>query len=154
MLVSNFTLFFEVTDTLSLFKVPLGFESRDAFLSRTLRYYSAARFLDRLPENTLTYVIGDQSAYYYNRPVLISPFFSPSPITAWANEAKSSAALAEHLRAGGITHLLINQTELTRTRSAYSLLPFTPEGQSRWDDLLKRRTTSLYRDKHCEIFSL
>src|SRR5258706_288517 len=66
---SNLLLFFEVTDTLSLFKVPLGFESRFDYLSEKLDYFPAASFVNALPSKSLTYVVGDQRGYYYNTTV-------------------------------------------------------------------------------------
>ncbi len=154
LLLSNMTLFFEIADSLSLFRVPLGFETRENYLARKLKYYPAARFLDTLPGNTLTYVVGDQCSYYYNKPVLVTPAFNANPLTAWANESDTAADLMARLRARGITHLLINHLELRRLNEILHNFPWTPKGQDNWESLLETKAVSLYRDKNCEVLAL
>ncbi len=157
LLLSNFRLFFEVTDVLSLFRVPLGFESSAQYLSRILsnNYYPAASFINHsLSNDTLTYVIGDQRSYYYNRPILVTPAFNKNPLTEWANEAISAEDLAARLKARHITHLLINDMEMKRLDSAYHIFPFTPKGQKNWETLRSRLAHPVYRDNHCEVLAL
>ncbi len=151
---SGFLLFFEVTDTLSLFKVPLGFQSRFDYLSEKLDYFPAATFVNTLPPNSLTYIIGDQRGYYYNTPVLVTPVFNANPLTGWANQASSPKELAMLLKSRGVTHLMINRSEYQRLESAYHLFPFTSKGQANWDVLNSQLATRLYRDRHCEVLAL
>jgi len=154
LLLSNFRAFFDVADALSLFRVPLGFESRSEYLAEKLNYFEAASFVNTLPDDSLTYVIGDQRGYYYNKPVLVTPVFNSNPFTDWANEADSGEQLAAHLKARHVTHLLVNHTEMARLDPVYHLFPFTPKGQANWDKLRSGIVKRVYRDSHCEVFSL
>jgi len=154
LLLSGFHNFFDVADALSLFKVPLGFESREQYLSKKLNYYDAASFVNTLPETSRTYVVGDQRGYYYNRPVLVTPVFNANPLTLWANDATSGEDLGRRLRAQGVTHLLINDTEFKRLDGVYHLFPFTPKGQANWNALRAHAAKSLYHDAHCEVLAL
>ncbi len=154
LICSNVALFFEVSDSLGLFQVPMGFATRTEFLSRRLKYYRASQFLETLPENAVTYVVGDQCAYYYNRPVLIAPVFNKNPLADWANEAKSGADLVTAIKSQGVTHLLINNTELERLNGPYRIFPLTEKGKANWDQLRARAGKRIYQDIHCEVLSL
>ncbi len=154
LLLSNARLFLEVADVLSLFRVPLGFESRTEYLSRKLDYFNAASFVNTLPLDSLTYVVGDQRGYYYNRPVLVTPVFNANPLTEWANQAASADELASRLKALGITNLLINHSEFKRLDRDYHLFPFTAKGQANWDALRSRFAKTLYEDAHCEVLAI
>lgn len=154
LLVSNVSLFFEASNALGLFQVPLGVLTRQDYLSRRLKYFRAASALSELPVDSLTYVVGDQCAYYYNRRVLVTPAFNKNPLSEWANAANSAQALLGELRAKGITHLLINHTELERLNAAYGIFPLSAKGKSNWNTLLGQFTQPVYRDAHCEVVSL
>jgi len=152
--LSNARVFFEFSSILSMFHVPLGFVSRARYLSEKLDYYDAASFVNTLPPDSLTYVVGDQRGYYYNRPVLVTPVFNMNPLTAWANESASGQDLSSRLKARGITHLLVNNTEFMRLDSAYHLFPFTPQGQANWNALREHVAKPLYHDVHCDVLAL
>jgi 4-amino-4-deoxy-L-arabinose transferase-like glycosyltransferase len=152
--ISGFWLFFSVSDLLSLFKVPLGMQTRSEYLAQKLNYYPASVFMDRLPEGSLTYVVGDQRRYYYNTPVIVTPVFNQNPLAEWANQALSPEALREILRRHRITHLLINHAELQRLNQAYRIFPLTPRGKSNWDTLRSNPRRTLYRDAACEVTAL
>jgi hypothetical protein len=154
LLLSGFHNFFDVTDALSLFKVPMGFASRSQYLSQKLDYFDAAAFVNTLPEDSLTYVIGDQRGYYYNRPVLVTPVFNTNPLTEWANESLTAEDLLARLKARHITHVLINNTEMARLDKAYNLFPFTSKGRSNWDALRSRLAKPVYHDNHCDVLVL
>ena len=154
LLLSNACLFFEVGDVLSIFRVPLGFETRGEYLSEKLNYFNAATFVNTLPPDSLTYVVGDQRGYYYNNPVLVTPVFNTNPLTEWANQASSAEELATHLKTQRITHLLVNDSEFKRLDSVYHLFPFTAKGQANWDALRSHLTQILYKDRDCEVLAL
>ncbi len=154
MLLSNAQLFFVVGDVLSVFRVPLGFESRREYLSEKVDYFDAAAFVNTLPQDSLTYVVGDQRGYYYNKPVLVTPVFSTNPLTDWANHAASAEDLASRLKAEHITHILINHSEFKRLDGVYHLFPFTAKGQANWDVLRSHLAKTLYEDRHCEVLAL
>jgi 4-amino-4-deoxy-L-arabinose transferase-like glycosyltransferase len=154
LLFSSVFQFYEVADTLSLWRVPFGVQSRSEYLAQKLNYFQAASFVNTLPENSLTYVIGDQRGYYYNKPAIVTPVFNENPLTRWANQSDGPKALAALLRQKGITHLLINHTEFDRLDQTYHLFPFTDRGRSNWILLQSRIGRILYRDASCEVLAL
>jgi 4-amino-4-deoxy-L-arabinose transferase-like glycosyltransferase len=156
-LLSNAHLFYEVSDALRLFQVPLGFQTRDQYLRQIFsnNYYPAASFMNaNLGTETLTYVVGDQRRYYYDRPVLVTPVFNTNPLTEWANQASSPQDLENRLTERHITHLLVNNAEMERLDKAYNLFPFTPKGLSNWNGLKTKRSKLIYHDTSCDLFTL
>lgn len=156
LLTSGIFLFFHTTSILGSFRVILGLQDKTSYLSSGLirnNYYPASRFIHRLPENTLTYVIGDQRGYYYDRPVIVTPIFNRNPLTDWANRAPTPRALADILKAQEVTHLLINDTEMERV-TPYRIFPFTEKGRKNWTILLEKNAKLVYRDKDCRVFEL
>jgi len=146
--------YFLKSATFFLYSKFLWLETRSQYLSEKLNYIDAASFLNSLPEGSLTYVVGDQRSYYYNKPVLVTPAFSQNPLALWANEAASPEDLNQQLKARGITHLLVNNSEFKRLDIAYHIFPFTLKGQANWDALRTREAKRIYRDNHCEVFLL
>ncbi len=153
LLVSGLFLFVHTAGLLGSYRVVLGLESMEGYLSHRLTYYRAARFVNTLPESTLTYVVGDQRGYYYDRPVIVTPVFNRNPLTDWANNAASVEALRQSLKDHEVTHLLINFTEMKRLEH-YRIFPFTPAGEKNWQGLLRQGTTLLYQDDHCRVYEL
>lgn len=152
--VSGIWLFFFVADSLSLFKVPLGLQTRTEYLAKKLPYYMAASFLNSLPADTRTLIVGDQQSYYYNRPVSVTPVFNQNPLALWANQARSADALVQVLRDHQLTHVLVNHHEMERLDKAYHIFTFTPEGRAAWEALLKQKNRRIYSDSTCEILAL
>jgi hypothetical protein len=153
LLLSGFYLFGYVTQFLGLFKVPFGVQPRQAYLLQKLDYYAAASYINREPSAVLTLVVGDQRGYYYNKPVVITPVFNRNPLVDWAEAAPSAEALRQTLKAKGITHLLINQKEMTRL-APYNLFPFSVTAEERWNVLRTKLATRVYADPACEVLAL
>lgn len=153
LIVSGFSLFFYTTGLLGSFRVIFGLDSRDSYLASKLNYFAAAQFINTLPDTSLTYVIGDQRGYYYDRSVIVTPVFNRNPLTDWANRAATPDALVRVLKAQEITHLLINHLEMARLEP-YRIFPFTNQGRRNWDGLRQRMGKTVYRDSACEVIEL
>ncbi len=152
--LSGVSLFLIVTDVFSPWNVALGLETREAYLSKKLNYYPAAQFINQsLPGTSTLYLFGDQRGYYYQRRVIFNTVFSRNWMAAWADEATTPAALREAIVSRGITHILINRTEMQRL-SSYNHFTMTPEGQQRWSDFQKTMTRSVYHDIHCDVLEI
>jgi hypothetical protein len=154
LLLAGFGFFFVVEGVIEPFPPALGLESRDHYLARKLNYYPAACFINRLPETSLVFVLGDQRGYYYNKPVIVSPVFNQNPLVAWANGASSPEDLAARLKARGITHILVNNSELSRLDRSYNILPFTSSGRGNWEKLRSALARPVYHDAHCDVLAL
>lgn len=154
LLASGFVIFFYVTNVLSVFTVPLGLEDRSTFLRHRLTYYGAADFINQntTPEASI-FVLGDQRGYYYQRRVEISPVFNENPLVSWANAAATPAALVARVRQEGITHIVVNRSEMQRLAN-YNAFNFSEAGQKNWTALEERMSQKVYRDNHCEVLAL
>jgi len=154
LLLAGAVFFFQVEGVIQPFPVALGLESRDHYLARQLNYFRAAQVVNQLPMGSLTVVVGDQRGYYYNSRVLVTPVFNKNPLADWSNEAASPDDLASRLASRGVTHLLINRSEMTRLDRVYHLFPFTPQGRLNWDGLVSRRARPIYHDRDCDVLAL
>jgi len=155
-LMSGIFLFFHTTLFLGSYDVLLGLQTKEEYLSHRLRhnYYQAAQFVNQLPHDTLTYIVGDQRGYYYKNPVIVTPAFNRNPLTDWANRAANPAALRQALKSHGITHILINKPEMDRLHMSYKIFPFESRGLYNWEVLTKKIARPVYRDAGCEVLEL
>lgn len=153
-ILSGIFLFFFVADVFSPFRVALGIEEREGYLSRKINYYAAASYINsHLPKNALVYIVGGQCGYYYQRNIRISPVFSKNRFAEWTNSASTPEALLQKLKQEGATHLLVNRSEMARLRG-YNSLPFNERGEANWNALQSQGSKRLYRDSHCDVFEL
>lgn len=154
MALSGLLIFGLIAQVTGLLQVPLGFQDRRSYLTHTIPYYAAARFVNTLPDNVLVYVVGDQRSYYYHRPVIVTPVFNRNPLADWANQASSAESLRERLRAHEVTHLLVVRTEFERLSRSYSIFPLDEQGRRNWRGLMERLARRVYVDAQAEVFEL
>jgi hypothetical protein len=152
LLLSNMLIFFQIANVFNPFRVPLGLESKDAYLHEKLTYYGAASFINKTSDpKAQIIVVGDQRSYYYERKVLVWTVFNQNPIVAWADQAGTPDALrAELLKRG--TLLLVNRAEMKRL-APYHALDFSPTGEKNWEGLL-HTVPRIYRDNFCDVYTL
>lgn len=152
---SGLFLFFFVTHIFSPFDVALGLEDKDVYLTQKIDYYGAANFINtQLPrQGVLVYVFGDQRGYYYERPIRLSPIFSLNRLVQWANAASTAEALQKKLQDEGITHVLVNRSEMKRL-STYHFSSFDGQGERNWQGLKDHHMKTLYQDAHCDVLEL
>lgn len=152
LLISNFMVFFQITDVFKPFRVPLGLESKEEYLTEKLTYYGAASFINRTTDpNAEIVVVGDQRSYYYERKVLIWTVFKQNPLVAWADQAATPSALRAELRHHGAL-LVVNRAEMQRL-APYHALDFSPAGEKNWEGVLNA-APRVYRDRFCDVYTL
>jgi hypothetical protein len=76
--------------------------------------------------------------------------FDPHPLPAAANAAASAEELGSRLRAGGITHLFVNEFELQRLRLDNE---FTQKGRENWEGL-EKASRLIYHDRYGYVYEL
>lgn len=120
--------------------VALGREAPEAYLSRQLDHYAAARFVrEQVPTDATLLFIGETRPYYFERNAVAPTAYDTHPLVRWVREAPSADALAGRLRAEGISHVVLNVREFKRLHDSYGLLAFAESG----DDASERRLKEL-----------
>ena len=110
----------------SSLQVALGRESADAYLSRQLDHFAAARFVqERLPPDARLLFIGETRPYYFYREAVAPSAYDRHPLRRWVQESPSPEALAKRLVAEGFTHVVLNVNEFKRLHDNYGLLAFS-----------------------------
>ena len=110
----------------SSLEVALGRESADAYLTRQLDHFAAARFVqERLPPDARLLLIGETRPYYFYREAMAPSAYDVHPLRRWVQESPSPEALAKRLAAEGFTHVVLNIYELKRLHDNYGLLAFS-----------------------------
>ncbi|MDD5302331.1 MAG: phospholipid carrier-dependent glycosyltransferase [Elusimicrobia bacterium] len=134
MAFSHLFLFVFVHSTFGSGSTAFGLETREAFLTRRLDYYSCADWLRGNPvENDKILVVGEQRGYYIPADHLPSTVHMPNLFIRRANESADPAALIAALRADGFTRVLIVPREAARLGSGLGEL--TPAGAVNWKGL-------------------
>lgn len=108
-------LFGALEETVGVYRVVTGVESRDEYLSRRVSYYPAARFLGTLPRDARVLFAGEGRTFYVPREAVAATPFDRPAIDRY-DAATGEDALRAALRKDGITHLLVSDPELKRTR--------------------------------------
>ncbi|HEV8201286.1 MAG TPA: hypothetical protein VGS03_14815 [Candidatus Polarisedimenticolia bacterium] len=110
---------------------------------------------EMLPASSRTLFVAEARAYRFPRRVVIPSQHDPSPLRALVETTSDPQAIADRLRAAGITHLLINRAEMRRLAASYPVLPWkTPEGQARFQALIERCGPPLGRAGETALFAL
>ncbi len=81
---------------------------------------------EELPDDARLLVVGDAKAFYFNRPVEYCVVFNRNPFFTALMEADSPAAMLDWLRDRGITHVLVNWSEMRRLDATYGFSPAMP----------------------------
>jgi len=72
-----------------------------------------------LPTNAHLLMVGDSKAFYIQRRVDYCVVFNESPLARLAQEHSSASEIMQWLRSRGITHVLVNWSEIARLRATY-----------------------------------
>jgi hypothetical protein len=102
-------------------QVALGIESRNEFQKRFVEPLGdAAEFVNtQLEEDAKLLFIYEARTYLFDREVIANTVFDQSPLLRMAKEVSSAQALADALKAQGVTHCLVNEHELIRLIQFY-----------------------------------
>ncbi len=96
--------------------------------------FAAYRALDEvLPQDATILLIGEPRIFGVPRTVIAPSQHDPSPMQTLCEGNAPPSSFAETLRLQGITHLVINDGELTRLGDSYPVAPWkTNRGEGRW----------------------
>jgi 4-amino-4-deoxy-L-arabinose transferase-like glycosyltransferase len=134
------------------YAVVLGGQTRSGYLAQKVSYYNALeRAVNPLPPASRVLFWGETRGYYCAVPALVPSVFDRHPLVAWANGSADSAELAARLRKAGITHLLVNNRELSRLRLEEQL---TGRGKRNINDLKQHRASLLFDDAVCQVYEI
>jgi hypothetical protein len=110
---------------------------------------------EMLPGSSRTLFIAEARGYRFPRRAVIPSQHDPSPLRAIVESTSDAQAIADRLRADGITHLLVNRAEMRRLAASYPVLPWkTPEGQARFQALLEACGPPVGRAGEVALFAL
>jgi hypothetical protein len=124
--------------------VAVGNETRDAYLTRQLDHFAAARFVrDQLPSGARLLFIGETRPYYFDRESLAPTAYDGHPLTGWVREAVTTEALADRLADEGFSHVILNMREFKRLHDSYGLLAFAANGDESSERRLKELPAKL-----------
>lgn len=126
--------------------VALGREDPEAYASRVVDHYDAARFVQRhTPPNAKLLMIGEARPFYFGREAIAPSPFDSHPLHAWVQQSSSLQDLAARLAREGITHVVLNVREFRRLHDKYGVLAFTGDRADEWDRRLKALPGALRR---------
>ncbi len=115
-LLHNLSLFFLLVETIGSYRVLTGAEPREAYLARRVSYYPAAEYLAEAPAGARLLLVGEGRGFYCPRDYVASTPFDAPALERYASRAAGERELLDVLRRDGITHLLVSDPELRRTR--------------------------------------
>ena len=116
-----------------LLKVAVGIENRDEFLMNSPFYqYPAFYYINsELPEDAKILFIGENQTYYCNREFVSNSPFDTNIIVEIANNSSSEKDIRDKLKSLGITHILVNMSEVKRVTKHYQSFNWASESANR-----------------------
>ncbi len=132
-LLYGFYLFCLLVLTVGSWSVVSGAESTDAYLSRRVTYYPAMLYLRQTPASSRVLFAGEGRTFYCPREAVAATPLERQAIERYGGPGDEPALLAS-LRADGITHLLVSDPELRRTRGVTAdgfMRRYFPDGSPR-----------------------
>ena len=132
----------------------LGQFTRDEFIARIGRgALEPIIWMNKhLPQDAKVLYVGEARVYYAKNPVLWSTAFDQHPLAAMSKESTSTEDLLVRLRAHGVTHVYVNQSELARLRNGYRYM-----SDAKWnliDDLLQNHAQSIHTSGSRIVYAL
>jgi 4-amino-4-deoxy-L-arabinose transferase-like glycosyltransferase len=152
-IVLNFNIFFNIVDVFTPYRVMLGIEDKDEYLSKKLNYYEAFMFINRnLEKGSKIIFIGEQRGYGCKRDYIPTSIYQYDMI-AYIFNKKGVEEVYSYFVKSNITHILINYPELLRLKS-YTLYNFTTEGRRRFEMFLDKYATKVFSKNNVEVYKL
>lgn len=102
-----------------------GHEDGRAYLARHVPGFGAAMWVrGHTPEaGTRLLLVGETASTYFGRDFVPVSAYNRHPMADWLQGCERPADLAEVLRGRGLTHVVLNPTELQRLQARYGHLP-------------------------------
>ena len=137
----------------------LGAINREDWMTRSVDYWSAARFVnEKLPPNATLLLVGEARCMYLDRNVVVEDPYQVPLLSQLLEREASAAAVARRLRQQGITYLLVNWSEAARIakmtgRKDYFALS-APVAQRRLQAFFREQVQPIFSDGAVQVFAL
>jgi hypothetical protein len=137
----------------------LGSELEARMLNRYVGCYPAIQVCNTaLPETAVVHLVGEARSFGLDRQVVVEDPFSVPLLVEKAEVADGPEAIAQQLRAMGITHLLVNWREAQRVarmngRQRY-LQCHDPEAERILDDFLEHALIPVWQQGDLQVLAL
>lgn len=96
----------------SPYRVVIGAENVEYYLSRMVSYYPAAAYCNtKLPAEVKVLSVGETRTFYFERDIVADTGFNPTVIVSIAQRAHTPDEIARNLRGEGFTHILVNWSQ-------------------------------------------
>ncbi len=93
----------------------LGYISRSEFKDNAIEGYKAMEYINKnTPPDSKVLLIGEIRTFYIDRKTITSDLWSKSPFAELVGSGENTADSAAILKERGITHLFVNESELSR----------------------------------------
>jgi hypothetical protein len=123
------------------YKVTLGLENRDEYLSYThLRYpnpsYSLIKYINENPDylNAKVLFLCEPKVFYMKRKFESSSVFDRNPLIDITITSKNGEEIYEKIRKMGYTHILANIAEIIRINKGYKIFYWSDKDLKKFDD--------------------
>lgn len=153
-LIANFFFMFQISDELKPFSVSLGLTSKENFLKRKIPFYQTFEFANKnlLPFQKI-FILGEQRGYHLKIPYFSANLFSKNPVAEICNGSPTSSLLETFFQKIGVTHILINNSELGRL-GGLKAFGFDQKGEGIWSDYLGTKTTLLFSNNSVDLLQI
>jgi hypothetical protein len=136
---------FRDAPTLRAFRPALGLQSAEDYLSSRLRIHPAVTFINgTLPLSSKVLLMGETRAAYLERDHLHQTALDRPALAALIGDARRPEEIAGALRAGGISHILVNLHELRRLETGYPITALSPEVKEAFAGFLNTSARPLF----------
>lgn len=144
--LSNFYLYFFISDAFRPFDVALGQNSRQEFLRKRLSFYDAYNMLNnKLMKTDRVFLLGEQRAYHLKVPYISASIFAPSPIARFCN-AEENPFIKEN-----VTHVLIHAGEIERL-GGLEKFGFSETGKRFFQAFLEKNYHLIYSQNRISVY--
>ncbi|MEN6627060.1 MAG: hypothetical protein ABFD69_12620 [Candidatus Sumerlaeia bacterium] len=130
----------------------MGFESREAFLARSVGYWPSARWLSRqAAPGEKALLVGEHRSLYFDLPILVSDWFdTPQPLPL-IKQTKDNDDMFDRLLNDNVRYVFYNAEELRKYYDLYFVPRFSPEEIHRFEELFPVRGGTSHHPRLEEI---
>ncbi|MDD5132551.1 MAG: glycosyltransferase family 39 protein [bacterium] len=140
--------------------VVAGIETKGSYLGRSHLFYQAPlypaiEYINKnIPLDSRILFVGDSRGYYCERDYIANTAFDVPTFQKYFQAAKNAAELAQYLRRDKLTHLLVNETELTRLQKQYEIFDSQPRDMKLLRDFWLRYVRVLFNDQGVVLYEI
>jgi len=139
----------------SPYRVVIGAENVEYYLSRMVSYYPAAAYCNvELPGDAKVLSIGETRTLYFEREIVADTGFNPTVIVRVAQRAHTPEEIARDLRRKGFTHLLVNWSEALWLNQEFGYWKMTNAAHRRLSRFFRQHLKFLFEANDVEVFEI